>query len=133
MNQQWAEFLGFVAVGKKDQMTTWSSLADSFGVRVTRDLDEAERFCCEGVEPAQAFPPDRQWIWTINRFVADVNTRLQEWRKNGGTFLGHLHAVTDLITPLSETPGLSLCQQIDFIERFATPDLPLQHLRVCEG
>jgi hypothetical protein len=44
-----------------------------------------------------------------------------------------LSALTELIKPLPNCPGLSESQQFDFIERIDTPELPPNDLRKLEG
>jgi hypothetical protein len=44
-----------------------------------------------------------------------------------------MSALTQLIKPLSNCPGLAESQQIDFIERIDTRDLPPNEIRILEG
>jgi hypothetical protein len=46
-----------------------------------------------------------------NRLAGEVNMSVQDWRATEARFLGEISAVTDLVTPLMEIPGLSICQQ----------------------
>jgi hypothetical protein len=76
---------------------------------------------------------DRQWICATNQLCAEVNNRIQEWRSQEAPLQGTIRAVTELVTPLPESLGLSRCQQMDFLQQLDTPDLPLHVLRLFAG
>jgi hypothetical protein len=86
-----------------------------------------------GLQPDDPFPLDRQWICAINKLVNQVNHDLQDWRSQKAHILGVVSAFTELIKPLSNCPGLSESQQIDFIERIDGPDLPPNDIYILEG
>jgi hypothetical protein len=46
---------------------------------------------------------------------------------------GTISAFAQLIKPLSNCRGLSEAQQIDFIKKIDTPDLPSNNINVLEG
>jgi hypothetical protein len=132
-DRSWADFLMCVAVGRTHDFPTWNDVAKEFGVTVTDDPGIAETFFCEGLQPEEPFPLDRQWICPTNKISGEVNACIQSWTSTRARFLGTISAVTDLLTPLPESPGLSACQQVDFIERFDTPDLPVHRLVLFAG
>jgi hypothetical protein len=80
-----------------------------------------------------SFPLDRQWICATNALTSEVNANIQAWRGAGHNCLGTIYAVTDLVSPLPEAPGLSICQQRDFLEHLDAPDLPVYALCLYEG
>jgi hypothetical protein len=129
----WARFLLFVARGEMGNCATWKDLEVNFGVRVTDDLQCAQDFFCSEIRPEDIFPLDRQWICPTNRLVNEVNGHIQNWRSEMAEYLGTVYATTNLITPLPESPGLSICQQIDFIEKLDTPDLPMHAITFFRG
>jgi hypothetical protein len=65
--------------------------------------------------------------------VNQINQHLQEWRTQEARSFGIGSAFAQLIKPLSNCPGLSEAQQIDFIEKIDTPDLPSNDIPVLEG
>jgi hypothetical protein len=58
---------------------------------------------------------------------------LQDWRRQEAQSLGIVSAFTQLLTPLPNCPGLSEAQQVDFIERIDTPDLPPNDIELLKG
>jgi hypothetical protein len=62
-----------------------------------------------------------------------VNHHLQQWRAQEAQSFGIISAFTELIKPLPNCPGLSEAQQIDFIEKIDTPDLPSKDIPILEG
>jgi hypothetical protein len=65
--------------------------------------------------------------------VNQVNHDLQDWRSQKAHILDIVSAFTQLINPLSNCPGLSETQQIDFIERIDGSDLPANDIHILEG
>jgi hypothetical protein len=130
---KWATFLACVAVGRFDEPLTWNDLATQLGVTVTHDIQVAQAFFCRGLEPGEIFPLDWQWICPTNKLAGQVNNSIQQWRGTEANYLGTICAMTELVTPLPESPGLTKCQQIDFIEKFDTPDLPPHRLSFFKG
>jgi hypothetical protein len=108
-------------------------LASIFSVIVTDDLETAQAVLRQDIPPGDTFPFDRQSICPVNRLVSEVNQQIQCWHSGSARFLGYVHATTDLITPPRERPGLSECQQLDFIERIETADVPLHCLSLFKG
>jgi hypothetical protein len=90
-------------------------------------------FFCSWLRPGERFPLDRQRICPPNRLSREVNDRLQNWRATEARFLGRISAAITFVTPLRETPGLSLCQQLDFLEHFESPHLPCHVLSLFDG
>jgi hypothetical protein len=132
-NSEWADFLHSISWGMLGPYTKWKNLAERFGVTITPDYGIAQQFFRDGVGPAEPFPLDRQWICATNRLAGEVNMEIQNWRAEGARFLGRIYAATDLVSPLPESPGLSLCQQRDFIEKLDLADLPPHELVLYEG
>jgi hypothetical protein len=132
-NREWADFLQEISYGLTGGYEKWSKLAEHFGVTVTSDYQIAEKFFCDGLSPADRFPLDRQWICATNMLASEVNKRIQSWRATSARFLGSIDAATELVTPLPESPGLSHCQQLDFLERIDAPDLPLNTISLYAG
>jgi hypothetical protein len=65
--------------------------------------------------------------------VNQTNHHLQQWRIQEARSFGIISAFTQLIKPLSNCPGLSEAQQIDFIEKIDIPDLPSNDMPFLEG
>jgi hypothetical protein len=60
----------------------------------------------------------------MNKLVNMVSHDLQESRSQEAQLLGVVFALTELIKPLSNCPGLSEAWQLQFIEMIDTSDLP---------
>jgi hypothetical protein len=133
MISEWADCLESISRGNVGAYTKWRHLREHFGVTVTIEYEVTRRFFCNGIGSGEVFPLDRQWMCATNRLAGEVNKSVQDWRATEARFLGEISAVTDLVTPLVESPGLSICQQRDFIEKLDLPDLPPHHLRLFEG
>jgi hypothetical protein len=65
--------------------------------------------------------------------VNRVSDDLQEWRSQKAQLLGVVFALMELIEPLSNCPGLSEAQQLEFIKMIDTSDLPPNDIRTFEG
>jgi hypothetical protein len=65
--------------------------------------------------------------------VNQINPHLQEWIIQEAHGLRVVSAFTKLIKPLSNCPGLSESQQIDFTERIDTPDMLPNDIHILEG
>jgi hypothetical protein len=65
--------------------------------------------------------------------VNPVSHDLQEWRSQEAQSLGVVSALTELIKPLSNCPGLPEAQQLEFIEMIDTSDLPPNNIHTFEG
>jgi hypothetical protein len=65
--------------------------------------------------------------------VNQINHHLQQWRTQEARSFGIISTFTRLIKPLFNFPGLSEVQQIDFIEKIDTPDLPSNDIPILEG
>jgi hypothetical protein len=102
-------------------------------VFITKEISAAHDFFCDGREPHDPFPFDRQWICATNKLVNQINHHLQQGRTQEARLFGIISAFTQLIKPVSNCPGLSEAQQIDFIEKFDTLDLPSKDIRILEG
>jgi hypothetical protein len=101
---------------------------------VTDDPDVAFRFFCEGIDPSESFPLNRQWITATNRLANGVNITVQEWRRLGGARpLGICRARAELVRPLANCPGLPEQQQNDYIEGLESSDLPPAQLKLFKG
>jgi hypothetical protein len=83
--------------------------------------------------PHNPFPLEHQQICTTNQSVHQLNLELQQWRSQGAQLLAAVSAFTELIIPLSNCAAFSECQQLNFIERINTPDLPRNGLHIHEG
>jgi hypothetical protein len=132
-NEFWAAFLLSTAKGQTHEIQDWRDLGRRFGVTVTTEITVAKAFFCSGLQPADPFPLDRQWICATNTAVNEVNRDIQEWRREGAQPLGSVCAFTQLLKPLSNCRGLSESHQIDFIERMETPDLPPNQIHILHG
>jgi hypothetical protein len=55
------------------------------------------------------------------------------WRSQEAQWFGIVSPWTELIKPLSKCPGLSEAQQIEFVERIDTVDLPPNNIHILEG
>jgi hypothetical protein len=93
-------------------------------VFVTKEISAAHDFLCDGIEPYDPFPPDRQWICATNKLVNQINHHLQQWKTQEARSFGIISDFIQLIRPLFNCPGLSEAQQIHFVEKIDTPDLP---------
>jgi hypothetical protein len=129
----WATFLLSVAKGKTNKIQDWRELQRPFYVFVTKEISVAHDFFCDGRKPHDPFPFDRQWICTTNKRVNQNNHYLQQWRTQKARLLGTISTFTRPIKPLSNCPGLSEAQQIDFIKKIDTPDLPSNDIPILEG
>jgi hypothetical protein len=129
----WAGFLLSIAKGQAQNIQDWRELHRRFGVTVTKDVQTTQSFFCFGLQPDDPFPLDRQWIYAINKLANQINHDLQDWRSPKARILGVVSAFTQLIKPLSNCPGLSESQQIDFIERIDRPDLPPNDIHILKG
>jgi hypothetical protein len=58
---------------------------------------------------------------------------LQEWRSQEVQLLGIILALTEVIRPLSNCPGLSEAQQREFIKMIDTSDLPRNDIHTFDG
>jgi hypothetical protein len=65
--------------------------------------------------------------------VNRVSQDLQEWRGQEAQSLGGVFALTELIKSLSNCPGLSEAQQIEFIKMIDASDLPPSDIHTFEG
>jgi hypothetical protein len=65
--------------------------------------------------------------------VNRVSHDLQEWTSQEAQSLGVVFALTELIKPLSNCPGLSEAQQLEFIEMIDASDLPPSDRHTFEG
>jgi uncharacterized protein YcgI (DUF1989 family) len=65
--------------------------------------------------------------------VNEVSHELQSWRSEEFLSLGVVYAFTDLIKTLSNCPGQSEAQQIDFIKSTEAADLPPDEIYILEG
>jgi hypothetical protein len=129
----WAGFLSSISKGKTQDLDDWRQVAERFQVTVTCDFEVAKSFFCSGLQPHDPFPLDRQWICATNKLANQVNHQLQQWRSQEAQSLGVISAFTELTKPLSSCPGLSESQQLDFIEKIDTPDLPPNDIHILEG
>jgi hypothetical protein len=57
---------------------------------------------------------------------------LQEWKSQEAQSLGVVFALTELIKPLSNCPGLSEAHQLEFMEMIKTSDLPPKEIHSFE-
>jgi hypothetical protein len=73
---------------------------------VTNEISAAHDFFCDGLEPHDPFPLDRQWICATNKLVNQINHHLQQWRTQEARSFPIISAFTQLIKPLSNCPGL---------------------------
>jgi hypothetical protein len=62
-----------------------------------------------------------------------VSHNLQEWRSHEARSLGVIFALTELIKPLYNCPGLSEAQQLEFIEMIDASDMPPNDIHTFEG
>jgi hypothetical protein len=104
-----------------------------FHVSVTTETSAAHDFFCDCLEPHDPFPSDLQWIYATSKLVNQINRHLQRGRAQEARSFGIIYAFTQLIKPLSNCPGLSEAQQIDFIEKIDTPALPSNDIPILEG
>jgi hypothetical protein len=102
-------------------------------VFVTKEISAAHNFFCEGLERHDHFPLDRQWICTTNKLVNQTNHHLQQWRTQDAQSFGIISAFIQLIQLLSNCPGLSKAQQINFIEKIDRLELPSNDVPILEG
>jgi hypothetical protein len=114
-DQSWATFLRSLANGKTNEIQDWRELQRRFHVVVTKEMSAAHDFFCDGLEPHDPFPLERQWICATNKLVNQINHHLQQWRTQEAQSFGIISAFTQLIKSLSSCLGLSEAQQIDFI------------------
>jgi hypothetical protein len=126
-------FLLSVAKGKTNEIQDWRELQRRFHGFVTKEISAAHDFFCDELEPRDPFPLDCQWICATNKFMNQVNHHLQQWRTQETRSLGITSTFTQFIKPLSNCPGLSEAQQIGFIEKIDTPDLPLNDIHFGRG
>jgi hypothetical protein len=129
----WDTFLLLVAKGKTSEIQDWREFQRRFHVLVTKEISAAHDFLCDGLEQPDPFPLDRQWICATNKLANQVNHHLQQWRTQEARSFGIISAFTQFIKPLSHCPGLSEAQQIDFIEKIDTPDLPSNDIPILKG
>jgi hypothetical protein len=73
----WAAFLLSVAKGKTSEIQDWRKYQRRFHVFVTKEISAAHDFFCNGLEPHDPFPLERQWICATNKLVNQINHRLQ--------------------------------------------------------
>jgi hypothetical protein len=128
-----AQFLLATAKGQTDEIEDWKQLQTRFGVTVTRDIERARSFFLLGVRPRDHFPLNHQWICAANKLVNQVNHDFQQWRRQEAQSLGIVSAFTQLIKPVLNCPGLFESQQIDFIKKIDSPDLPPNDILILEG
>jgi hypothetical protein len=126
----WATFLLSVAKGKPHEIQDWRELERCLHVLVTKDICAAHDFFCDGLEPHDPFHLDRQWICAPNKLANQINHHLQQWRTHSFDIIS---AFTELIKPLSNCPGLSEAQQINFIGKIDTSDLPPKDIHILKG
>jgi hypothetical protein len=102
-------------------------------VFITKEISAAHDFFCDELEPRDPFPLDRRWICASNKLVNQINHHLQQWRTEEARSFGIISAFPQHIKPLSNCPGLSKAQQIDFIEKIDTSELPSNDISISEG
>jgi hypothetical protein len=73
-----------VAKGKTTEIQDWKELQRRFHVFVTKEINAAHDFFCDGLEPHDPFPFDRQWICATNKLVNQIDRHLQQWRTEEG-------------------------------------------------
>jgi hypothetical protein len=129
----WVIFLLSVANGKRFEIQDWRELQRRFHVFVIKEISAAHDFFCDGLEPHGPFPLDPQWICVTNKPASQINHHLQQWRTQGARSFSIVSAFTQLIKPLSNCLGLSEAQQIDFIKKIDTPDLPSNDIPIYGG
>jgi hypothetical protein len=93
----WATFLLSVAKGKTNEIQDGREFQRRFHVFVTREICAAHDLFCDGLEPQDPFPLDRQWIYATNKLVNQINHHLQQWRIQDGRSFGTVSAFTQLI------------------------------------
>jgi hypothetical protein len=113
-----------VAKGKTNEIQDGREFQRRSHVFVTKDISAAHDFFCAGLEPHDPFPHSCQWIYITNKLVNQINHHLQQWRTQKTRSFDIISAFIQFIKPLSDCPGSSEAQQIDFIEKIDTPDLP---------
>jgi hypothetical protein len=129
----WSGFLPSIAKGEPHDIQDWKEVGRRFRVTVTNDVEIAQSSFCFSLRPHNPFPLDRQWICATNKLANHVNCDLQQWRSQGAQLLGVVSAFTKLIKPLSNCPGFSESQQLDFVERIDITDLPPNDIHIVEG
>jgi hypothetical protein len=65
--------------------------------------------------------------------VNQINHHLQQWRTQETRSFGIISAFIQFIKPLSNCPGLSEAQQIDFLEKIDTADPPSNDMSILKG
>jgi hypothetical protein len=69
-------------------------------------------------------PLDRQWIYASNKLLNPVDGMRQEWKSQETHLLAVVSGCFELLEALSNCPGMSAFQQIEFTDRIDFPDLP---------
>jgi hypothetical protein len=64
--------------------------------------------------------------------VNRVSHDLQEWTSQEAQSLGVVFALTELVKPLYNYPGLPEAQKLEFIEMIYTSNLPPNDIHTCE-
>jgi hypothetical protein len=67
-----------VAKGKTNEIQDWRELQSRSHVFVTKEISAAHDFFCDGLEPHDLSPLDRQWICVVNKLVNQINHYLQQ-------------------------------------------------------
>jgi hypothetical protein len=129
----WATFLLSVAKDKTHEIQDWRKPQRCLHVFVTKEVGVAHDFFCDRLEPHDPFPLDRQWICATNKLANQISQHLQQWKTRETQSFGIVFAFTELIRPLFNCPVLSEAQQIDFIEKIDTSDLPPNDIHILEG
>jgi hypothetical protein len=129
----WADFLLSIAKSQTHDIQDSSELQTRFFVKVTQNIQTDQSFFCLRLEPHDPFPLDCQWICATNKLANQVIHDFQQWRSKRAQSVGVVSALTPLITPLSNCPGLFESQQINFIKKIDTSDLPPNEIDILEG
>jgi hypothetical protein len=111
----------------------WKQFNAHFGVMVGANVSNTMPFFCSGIKSDDTFALGRQGICITDTLVNHVHHKLWQWRSQESSSSEVLSALAELIKALSNCPGLSECQQSDFIKKSDAPDLPLHDIHIPES
>jgi hypothetical protein len=93
---------------------------------VTQAVAVTRSFLCFALPPLAPLALDYQWVYASTKLVNQVNRNCNwgEWRSQEIHVLETVSACIRFVKSWSNRHGLSKFQQIEFIERIDTPDIP---------
>ena len=127
LNTKWTDFLINIGNGNAGNFTTWKEISNHFGIKITKDFNEAAEFYIDGIDLRNKFPLNIQWICATNFYVDATNDYFFEKRKNIIGSAGKIYAYTKINTELDKksiTQDMDVSEKFQFIQHLKNKDIP---------